>query len=193
MSSTSSLVSFNPIPTALPTNLGKLATRIASRAAQIGFFPACAKARGPLELQYINLASHRAAALLDHTRQHGLPISLQRDISEEELRTALHYGAHSSAKREVDLVHQDLADQVQAGHIVVFLVDAVLYPPKLWLSPVSTIPQVGRRSRLIFEFTWSGLNESTARETPKEVMSFGGTLRCIIRQILRSSLWLGLV
>ena len=46
-------------------------------------------------------------------------------MSEEELCAALHYGTHSSAKREVDFVHQELEDQVQAGHILVFPLDVV--------------------------------------------------------------------
>ena len=58
VSSPSSLISFNPITTTLPPNLGKTETRITTRVAQIGFFPACAEARGLLELQQLQLDSH---------------------------------------------------------------------------------------------------------------------------------------
>ena len=44
--------------------------------------------------------------------------------------------------------------------------------PKLWLSPMAVIPQVGCIPRLIFNFTWSGLNKAITRKPPKEVMSF---------------------
>ena len=143
--------------TALPPNLGKLAnlgklvTSLANRAKEIGVFPACAKARGPPELQELSLNSHRAVAMLNHARQHGLPITLPRGMSEKELHAALYYGAHSSAMKKVDFVHQELAEQVQAGHIVVFPLAAIRNLPKLWLSPVAAIPQVGQRPRLIFD------------------------------------------
>ena len=114
-------------------NLGELAKRLAARAEQIHFLPACVKARGLPELQQLNITSHQAAALLNHARQHGLPISLPRGMSEEDLYADLHYGAHSSAKKEVDFVHQELADQVQAGHIVVLPMDTVQDLPNLWL------------------------------------------------------------
>ena len=113
------VVSFNPIFTALPPNIGKLATSLAKRATEIRFFPACAEARGPPELQELSLDRHQSAEMMNHERQHGLPISLPREISEEEFRAALHYLAHSFAMKEVDFVHQELADQAQAGHIVV--------------------------------------------------------------------------
>ena len=186
VSSLSPLVIFNPIPSALPPNLGELANRLAARAEQIGFFPECVKARGLPDLQQLNLTSHRAAAMLNRARQHGLPISLPRGMSEEELRTALHYGSNSSAKKEVDFFHQEMADQVQAGHIIISPLETVRDLPQLWIFPVAAIPQVGRRPRLIFDFTWSSLNEYTAGEAPKEVMRFGGTLYHIIRRILQS-------
>ena len=122
--------------------------------------------------------------MLNHARQHGLPISLQRGTSEEELRAALHYGAHSSAVKDVDFVHQELTEQVQSGHIVVFLLATVCNLPKLWLYPVAAIPQVGRRPHLFLDFTWRDLNKATAQEAPEEVIRFGGTLHHIIRRIL---------
>ena len=46
------------------------------------------------------------------------------------------------------------------------------------------ISQVGHWPSLIFDFTWSGLNEVTARNAPKKVMRFGGTLHRIIWRVL---------
>ena len=81
VSSPSSLICFNPITTVLPPNLGKLATCLAAISAQIGFFPGCTKARGPPELQQLNLDSHRDMVLLNYESQHGLPISLPQGMS----------------------------------------------------------------------------------------------------------------
>ena len=69
---------------------------------------------------------------------------------------------HYYAIKEVDLFHQEFSEQVQAGHIVVFPLNAVRKLPKLWLSQVASILQVGRRPCLIFDFYWSGLNKTTA-------------------------------
>ena len=109
-------------------------------------------------------------------------------MSEEELRASLLYGEHSSAKKEVDFVHQELAEQVQVGHIVVPPLDT-----KLWLSPIAATPKVGRRPCLIFDFTWSSLNKIMAQEAPEEVVRFGGTLCHIIQRLLLADPWLGLV
>ena len=87
-------------------------------------------------------------------------------MSEEELRAALHYVEHSSSMKEVNFSHQELDEQVQAGHIVVSPLAAVHNQPTLWLLPVSAILQVGRCPHLIFYFTWSGLNEATYQEAP---------------------------
>ena len=90
VSSPSYLIRLNPITTALTPDLVKIATRLTARVAQIGFFPVRAEARGLLELQQIHLDSHRAAALLNHARQHGLRISLPQGMPEEEPCAALH-------------------------------------------------------------------------------------------------------
>ena len=58
---------------------------------------------------------------------------------------------------------------------------------------MSVIPQVDFRPHIIFDFTWSGLNDATTRKVPKEVMSFGDNLHRIIRRVLMADLRLGLV
>ena len=86
----------------------------------------------------------------------------------------------------MDFVHQELADQVQAVHIVVFPLHTVWDLPKLWLSLVAAIPQVVRLPHLIFNFIGSSLNKSTAREAPEEFIRFGSTLFRIIRRIIQA-------
>ena len=71
-----------------------------------------------------------------------------------------------SAKKGVEFINTDLGDQVQAGHVTVLPLEAVNYLHKLWLSPVAVIPQVGRRPRLILDFTLSGLNEVSKMLAP---------------------------
>ena len=79
---------------------------------------------------------------------------------------AIRYGTYVSANKEVKFINSDLDEQMQAGHVTVFPLEAVNYLHNLWLSPVAVIPQVGRRPRLIFNFTPSGRNEVSKRLDP---------------------------
>ena len=66
--------------------------------------------------------------------------------------------------------------------MTVFPLEAVNYLHNLWLSPVAVILQVGRRPRLIFYFTWSGINDVSKRlAPPMEAMRFGGALQSILK------------
>ena len=68
--------------------------------------------------------------------------------------------------------------------------EAVNYLHNLWFSPVAVTPQVGRRPRLIFDFTWSGLNDISKRLSPMEAMLFGCALQRILKQVLTADLHL---
>ena len=72
--------------------------------------------------------------------------------------------------------------------MTVFPLEAVNYLHNLWLSPVAVILQVGRRPRLIFYFTWSGLNEASKRLSPMEAMRFGGALQHILKYVFTANL-----
>ena len=50
---------------------------------------------------------------------------------------------------------------MKTGHVAVFPLEAVTSLQNLSLSPVAVITQVGRRPRLIFDFTWSGINDTS--------------------------------
>ena len=66
--------------------------------------------------------------------------------------------------------------------------EAVNYLYNLWLSLVVVTPQVGRRPCLIFDFTWSGLNDISKRLSPMEAMLFGCALQRILKQVLTTNL-----
>ena len=100
----------------------------------IGFFNACAEARGPPELQDLDPGSNPAASLLNHAPTHGIPINLPYGINRYENKGDIRYCAHDSKSKEVDFFHQELAEQVQAGHIAVFPLDTASHLHKLWLS-----------------------------------------------------------
>ena len=91
-------------------------------------------------------------------RVHGVPIKIEQGMTDDELTRAIRYGAHSPATKETTFVRKDLQEQAQAGHIALFPLRAVHQLPKPWLSPLAAILQRGRKPRLIYDFSWSGLN-----------------------------------
>ena len=101
-------------------------------------------------------------------------------MDEEEKEAAIRYGTYASANKEAEFINADLDEQVQAGHVTVFFLEAVNYFYNLWLSLVAIILQVGRRPRINFYFTWSGLNDVSKRLSPMEAMHFGGALQRIL-------------
>ena len=97
----------------------------------IYFFQTFAEARVTPDLQQIHPAHHPAAEIINHARDHGITISIPWGMMEAELRIVLHYGAHSSAGKEVNFVHHKISDQVQAGQTVFVPLSAVHGLPKL--------------------------------------------------------------
>ena len=148
----------------IPPELGKSAKRFEDRANNIGFYQACVEARGPHELNKLPRNQHPASALLEHMRLHGVPIQTKRGMTNTELTREIWYGAHSSATKETTFVRKELQEQAQAGHIALFPLRAVRHLPKLWLSPLAAIPQRGRKPRIIYDSSWSGLNNAVTQE-----------------------------
>ena len=75
--------------------------------------------------------------------------------------------------------------------MAIFPLEAINYLHNLLLSLVAVTPQVGKRPHLIFEFTWSGINDISKRLAPMEAMRFGGALQRILKQVLTANLRLG--
>ena len=120
-------------------------------------------------------------------RVHGVPIKTERGMPAQELTRAIQYVAHSSATKETTFARKELQEQAQAGHIALFPLRAVRHLPKLWLSPLAAIPQRDRKPRLIYDFSWSGLNEAVTQVAHKEAMRFGKSLYRVIYCILNTS------
>ena len=143
-----------------------------------------AEARGTPDLKNIHINSHPSLNLINHEREHGLPIYPPRGITEVELRTEFHFGMNAYSGKELDFVNHEISEQVQAGHVAIFPLLDNRDLPKLWLSPISVIPQVGRHPWFILDLTWISLNKPTDRKDPKEVMWVGGILHRIIIKVL---------
>ena len=122
---------------------------------------------------------------------HGVPTNTERGMTDTKLTRANRYGAHSSATKETTFVRKELQEKSQAGHISLFPLIAVHHLPKLWLSPLATIPQRGRKPRLIYDFSWSGLNDAVTQVADKKAMRFGKSLYRVIDCILNEPPKLG--
>ena len=85
-------------------------------------------------------------------------IDLPQGMGRQDKQVTLRYGTHASYLKYAELIHVELSEQIQAGHMDVYPLDTVMDLHKLWLSPIAVITQVGRRPHLIFYFTRSGLN-----------------------------------
>ena len=135
--------------------------------------------------------AHLEEPLIRHAAEHRVPIAFPQGMDEEERDAVTFYGTHTSARKEAEFIHTESAEKVQAGHVAVFPLEAVTSLQNLWLLPVLVIPQVGRRTRLVFDFTWSGLNKTSERLDPMEAMRFGGAIQHILKQVLTADPRLG--
>ena len=61
-------------------------------------------------------------------------------MDEEENEAAIRYGDNVSANKEAEFINAELDEQVQAGNVTGFPLEAVNYLHNLWLSPVAVIP-----------------------------------------------------
>ena len=129
--------------------------------------------------------------LLRHAVEHGVPIAFTQVIDKEERDEAILYVTHTFTHKEAEFNHTELSDEVQAGHVTVFPLEKVAFLKNLWLSPVAVIPKVVRRPRLIYDFTWSGLNETTKSLVPIDAMCIGSALQRTLKRVLTADLHLG--
>ena len=96
-----------------------------------------------------------------------------------------------SATKKTTFVRTKLEEQARADHIALFPLRAVRHLPRIWLSPLAAIPQQGRKPRLVYDFSWSGLNKAVTQVAHKEAMRFGKALYGVIDCILAASPKLG--
>ncbi len=128
--------------------------------------------------------THPAATLSNTLCTGGAPVLFARDTPPQDLAAALTYGCHRSATLAADFVRGELAEQVSFGHICLLPWSKAKNLPGLRLSPVGSIPQAGRRDRLIYDYTWSGTNRAVTKQAPPEAMQFGGALHRLLHAIV---------
>ena len=90
---------------------------------------------------------------MNHINIHPPLIQVPGIISGEQRLTALHYSHHCSAVQEEKFVWDNLAHQINCGHIFFLPYNTVIQLPRIWISPVATISQKNIKNRIIYDFT----------------------------------------
>ena len=130
---------------------------------------------------------HKAARLMEHLRRRGAGVPLHTGPwNADRLRLAAQRGSHRSAKDEVEFVCLEMLEFCAQGFWTVLPMSVALQLPHLRLSPLGVVPQRNRRSRLIVDYTYSGVNDETARLAPPEAMQFGKALQRVLSKIVHA-------
>ena len=104
----------------------------------------------------------------------------------DRLLQALRRGSHRSAKDEVEFVCTEMVEFCDQGFWVVLPWRVALRLKHLRLSPLGVVPQRNRRPRLIVDYTFSGVNDETARLAPAEAMQFGKALHRFLHKLVHA-------
>ena len=168
----------------MPDELGKWSAFFSDLRARHSFAEVCRATRGRHELTPLPPGTHPAAELHNKLRTGGAPVLFAPDTPAQDLEAALAYSCHRSATLAAAYVREELSEQVSFGHIFLLPWSQARDLPNLRLSPVGSIPQAGRRDRLIYDYTWSGTNRAVSKQAPAEAMQFGGALHRLLHAIV---------
>ena len=85
----------------------------------------------------------------------------------------------------------DLAEQLQAIHVAIFPLAVIRHLKKIWLFLLSANPQTGYKPRLIYNFSWIGINQIAKAAAHKDVGPFAKALHRLLGCILAADPALG--
>lgn len=169
--------------------LRKYSTQTGIKLASVGSWELfVASERGPADIsESVRFIPHKASRLMDHLRRRGAGAPLRTGPwSTDRILQAAKRGSHRSAKDEVEFVCAEMLEFCEQGFWTVLPLSSVLTLPHLRLSPLGVVPQRNRRSRLIVDYTFSGVNDETARLAPPEAMQFGKALQRVLDKIVHA-------
>lgn len=140
---------------------------------------------------------HKASRLLKHLRRRGasIPVSTA-PWDKERLHRAAIRGSHKLAKEDVAFVCGEMLDFCEQGFWTVLPLQVALLLPHIRLSPLGVVPQRNRRSRIIVDYTFLGVNDETVRLVPSKAMQFGKALQRLLAKLVYANpsygpVWLG--
>jgi hypothetical protein len=106
---------------------------------------------------YLLSVLHPFAAHLKDWEQ-GVPVDCGKPWTTEAIHIAVDRGAHPTARTPdaIQLVHEDVEYQIQAGFSEVVLWDKIKHDlhPNFKISPVAVVPQPNRRGRIILDLSF---------------------------------------
>lgn len=133
----------------------------------------------------MGILPHKASRLLEHLRRRGVGVPLHSGPWDQAtIVEAAHCGSHRSAEEDIEFVCDEMLQFCAQGFWTVLPLSVALALPHLRLSPLGVVPQRDRRSRLIVDYTFSGVNTETARLAPSEAMQFGRALHRVLTKIV---------
>jgi hypothetical protein len=133
--------------------------------------------------------AHTAATYLHRLAKTGIPApSLSAPWSKQHLHQVYWRGAHSSALHKFqDFLLDNMLDMVRKKYWVVLPFHTVKHLPNLKLAPAGVVPQRTRRPRPIIDYTFTGVNQSSAPLAPMNAMQFGSTIHRTLQHIAYSN------
>jgi hypothetical protein len=127
---------------------------------------------------------HPARPLLEFLRDSGAPLTLDPPtLDPSDLQSHVRRGPHSSSRAYAGFLEAEMVDMINNGYWVVLPLADALTIPGLHVSPIGVVPQRDRRPRVIVDYSFFGINSTTARLAPPEAMQFGRTLDRLLFRI----------
>ena len=81
--------------------------------------------------------------LLDHMREHGVPIEIPRGMNSVEILKVLNYWSNYSVVKEKALYKKELSDHIRAVHVDISPWKYFKHLQGLCISLLTVIPQIG--------------------------------------------------
>lgn len=176
-------------PSSAETTLRKYSEYAAHKLAHVGSWELfVAGERGPADIaETVGTLPHKASRLMEHLCRRGAGVPLHTGPWERaQILQAAQRGSHRSAADDIEFVCVEMLEFCAQGFWTVLPLSVGLTLPHLRLSPLGVVPQRDRRSRLIVDYTFSGVNTETARLAPSEAMQFGKALHRILTKIVHA-------
>jgi hypothetical protein len=152
----------------------------------LSFVELCVRHRGASCLADPSSLPHDAVPILQQLLTTGAPV-LQTSPSWtfEELDAAVRRGAHRSTIDHRDFLREEFADMTAAGQWLVLPYSAVRHLPNLRLSPTGIVPQRNRRPRIIVDYSFYLVNQSTQPAAPDSIQ-FGHAFNRLLHALQRA-------
>jgi len=168
--------------------LGKLAVETGHMVQSSGWRQVVSELRGSSNISAgVHNLPHKASRLLDHLRRRGVAVPMTSPPwSVDEKGQAIARGPHQSSHGERDFVAREMLDFCRQGYWLVIPYSVVKDWPNLRISPLGVVPQRDRRPRLIVDYTFSRVNQTTLQLAPREAMQFGRALQRVLSKIVHA-------